>query len=260
LTVEGEVLVPGLSALLLPAAASLTIAGGQLTLDNGGQVNADHVLVTSSGVTQGEGSLLGALSDTLVTVTAGTVRPGASPGFIMIFGDLILGADSVLELEAGGLGANPGVDYDQIMVTGAVQLDGELRLHLINNFDFGEEFLILSKLSGGAIAGTFQGLPEGGSIYVDSLEFQISYVAGDGNDVRLLAHRGLKYVTHTGDAGPGSLRRALPQSRRESIRGTRQTCRFPRLRAGAGRRAGTARSVVAWYWAGSRHPGKSGWL
>ena len=49
----------------------------------------------------------------------------------------------------------------------------------------GETFTIITNDGRDAIGGTFSGLPEGASLAINGLTFQISYVGGTGNDVVL---------------------------------------------------------------------------
>ena len=48
-----------------------------------------------------------------------------------------------------------------------------------------DTFTIIDKQSTGAVAGTFLGLPEGGTFNAGGNQFAISYVGGNGNDVVL---------------------------------------------------------------------------
>src|SRR4029078_11673690 len=48
-----------------------------------------------------------------------------------------------------------------------------------------DTFLILDNVGTDKITGTFANLPEGKKFYSNGVEYQITYVSGDGNDVRL---------------------------------------------------------------------------
>lgn len=87
---------------------------GRLTLASGGAINGD-VNVNAGGVLDGDGgSIFGNL-----TVTGGTLAPGASPGALFIDGDLdLIGA--LVELEIGGTG--PG-EFDSLSVLGDLFAD-----------------------------------------------------------------------------------------------------------------------------------------
>ena len=50
----------------------------------------------------------------------------------------------------------------------------------------GQTFTILNKVSAGAIAGTFAGIPQGGTVVgSDGTVFPVSYTGGNGNDIVL---------------------------------------------------------------------------
>ena len=98
-----------------------------------------------------------------------------------------------LAIEIGGTSAGTGYDQDQV-ASGAVTINSSVTLSLvaINGFSptVGQTFVILSKSAAGAISGNFNGLPEGATItnfLGSSLNAQISYLGGDGNDITLTA-------------------------------------------------------------------------
>jgi hypothetical protein len=61
-------------------------------------------------------------------VNAGTISPGNSPGAISFSSNLTLGASSVLNMELAGTNAGA---YDQVLVGGALALDGALNVSLL---------------------------------------------------------------------------------------------------------------------------------
>ncbi len=63
----------------------------------------------------------------------GIIRPGASPGQLVVLGNLQQGSTGQIDLEVGG--TTPGSNFDQLLVSGSVQLDGILNLSLINSFE-----------------------------------------------------------------------------------------------------------------------------
>ena len=110
--------------------------------------------------------------------------PGNSPAEVAFGGGLMLPSTSVLEIELGGL--LQGDDYDFLDVIGDVTLNGLLDVSLLAPFVLGEyqQFNILSV--GGTLAGTFNGLAEGGFVgNFGGTDLFITYAAGDGNDVAL---------------------------------------------------------------------------
>ena len=80
----------------------------------------------------------------------------------------------------------PGTGYDQLNVTGTVNLTGStLNLSLGFTPDVGTVFTLVNNDGVDAVVGTFQGLAEGATVLVNGMTFQISYVGGTGNDVTL---------------------------------------------------------------------------
>jgi len=122
---------------------------------------------------------------TVALENGGTVAPGLSPG-ILNTGNLSMVAGSTYDFEVGGLTA--GTQYDQIKVTGSVNLgSGTLNTILYNGFvpAVGQSYTIIDNDGTDAVVGTFAGLPEGTTVTVDGHHFKVSYVGGDGNDVTL---------------------------------------------------------------------------
>lgn len=76
---------------------------------------------------------------------AGAVSPGASPGSLAIAGNYSQNVSGKLNVELAGY--IPGLEYDQLFVSGTASLDGILNISLLGSFDppEGEEFVILNS-------------------------------------------------------------------------------------------------------------------
>ena len=156
-----------------------TLNGGTLVI-NGPQPASPVVL--NAGTLAGTGKL--------GTVTAmgnggsGTivVSPGGSPG-ILTCSNLALNPSCRVDLELKGeiTGA-----YDQLNVMGSVDLGGSA-LNIALDFvpDIGAVFVIINNDGADAVAGAFNGLPEGATLIAGNIILRISYVGGSGNDVVL---------------------------------------------------------------------------
>ena len=125
---------------------------------------------------------------TLVT-NEGTISPGTSPGILTLSGLTQLSTGKLKIELAGTDNTDPqNPQFDQLIVSGDVSLDGNLDVSLVHPYmpSPGESFEILDV--GGTLTGSFSGLPEGEFIgrYGDSNLF-ISYIGGDGNDVTLIS-------------------------------------------------------------------------
>jgi hypothetical protein len=118
-------------------------------------------------------------------------------GILSVSGGFTLQSNAHLALNLNGTTA--GISYDQISVaTGNVTLAGDLAGSTLGftPVNFSDVFYILIHGTG-TTSGTLGGVPEGGSVFIDAQEFQISYtsdfggagfvVGGSGNDVALLA-------------------------------------------------------------------------
>jgi fibronectin-binding autotransporter adhesin len=146
---------------------------------NNGTLEVDGSFTDGSFIVNG-GTLDGNGIVSAVTVNSGgTLKPGDSPGLLHVEGNLTMAPGAVFTAELDG--PNPGSGYDQLQVFGSVNLNGAT-LNLQPNFaaSAGTAFLILLN-NGGAITGTFAGLPEGAVFQAGGQYFTISYQAGFGN-------------------------------------------------------------------------------
>jgi autotransporter-associated beta strand protein len=167
-------------ALILSAANTYTGA----TAVNAGTVTVTGLIV--SPVTVNSGGTLGGtgtITNTVTVNSGGALAPGLSTGIINT-GDLALTAGSTLAIEING--ATVGTQYDQVNVTGTVNLGGAT-LSVTLGFvpAAGTVFTIVNNDAADAVTGTFAGLPEGATFTVVGTQFRISYVGS--NDVTLTA-------------------------------------------------------------------------
>ncbi|MCU0977691.1 MAG: right-handed parallel beta-helix repeat-containing protein [Pirellulaceae bacterium] len=114
------------------------------------------------------------------------LSPGASPGQVVINGNLTLNAGDTLSMELAGL--NPATEYDNFVVQGDVVLNGAtLAASRVTSFvpPNGASFTLIDNDDNDAVAGTFAGLAEGATVVLSGIPFTISYQGGSGNDVVL---------------------------------------------------------------------------
>jgi fibronectin-binding autotransporter adhesin len=83
-------------------------------------------------------------------------------------------------------GTTAGTGYDQLSVTGTVNLAGAtLNVNLAFTPALGSAFMLIQNDGTDAVVGTFAGLPQGTTLSLSGMTFQISYMGGTGNDVVL---------------------------------------------------------------------------
>ena len=131
----GEVVVEnGTLHVLVPAGKACKQTGGTTTLE-GGTMSIEDATGTSSsgtyevagGTFEGIGTIEGNLKN-----SGGHLKPGHSPGSIIINGNYVQMSGGVLNMEIGG--TTPGVSHDQILVNGTAYLDGSLNIIRWGNY------------------------------------------------------------------------------------------------------------------------------
>lgn len=154
---------------------------------------------TFTGTTTVDNGTLGGTGTIAGPVTlspSGTLDPGVTTGILGI-GSLTVGAGA-LKVQLNGPVA--GVEYDQLRVTGSVDL-GVTTLFVTQGFtpQAGQVFVIIDNDGVDAVSGSLGGIPEGGVVTLDAVPFRVSYAGGTGNDVTLTALTDLTIAkTHVG--------------------------------------------------------------
>jgi|GEM_PF-2136044 len=178
-------------------AGTLTLSGAS-TYSGGTTVSAGKLIVngslTGAVTVDGASSILGG-SGTVGPVTlqnGAKLAPGNSPGLLNT-GALAMSSGTALNIEING--TTPATGYDQLSVTGTVNLGGG-SLSLSGSYTGANDlFFILLNDSTDGITGTFAGLPQGSHVLSTSgQDFVLTYLADSGNssftggnDVALMA-------------------------------------------------------------------------
>lgn len=116
------------------------IMDGSLTITASGTTTGAVTIPNGANLT-GAGTITGDVSN------SGIISPGTSPGVINVNGDFEQSDEGKLSIELGGTTA--GTDYDQLLITGAATLDGDLEVTLIDAFEpaLGDSFNIMTFAS-----------------------------------------------------------------------------------------------------------------
>jgi hypothetical protein len=166
-----------IATLTLSATQNLRVDGG-VTLSN--PISIDGTL-----------SGAGTLAATVNVAATGKVSPGDSPGKLNT-GSIAFVAGSQFIVELNGNTA--GVNYDQLAVTGGVDVTGAKLVGTVGGpITPGSTLIIIDNdtnsdpVVGKLVDGTNTPINEGGTIIIGATTFTVSYVGGDGNDVTLKA-------------------------------------------------------------------------
>ena len=164
-----------------------TVAGGTMYVN--GTLSATASVSVSSGATlAGTGTINAAA---LVTVT-GTLSPGTSstsPG-VLNLGSLAFGAGGVYKVILNGVTAYPtaSTTYDEVVAAGTVNLTNAsltLGTQTMANINAGIPMLVIKNNGAAAVTGAFTSQPEGSTVTLGGVNYTVSYLGGDGNDVTL---------------------------------------------------------------------------
>jgi len=178
---------------VLSGSAGLTVSGGGTVDLSGNNIYNGMTSVNGNGTTLLVDGTIGTVqvnpaavlggSGTVgdVTTTAGTISPGDSPN-VLHTGSLTLDGNStyLAELDGGSTG-NGTTGYDQIVASGAVDLDSALLDTGLGGGYVptpGDQLTILQNNSGSDVTGTFAGLGEGTELIISGRPFGINYQGG----------------------------------------------------------------------------------
>ena len=114
-----------------------------------------------------------------------TLAAGSSPGQVTVTGDLTLNSGDTLAIELDG--TDPAMQFDNWIVNGLATLGGAtLNVTLGYAPVLDDSYTIVDNDDADAVANTFAGLPEWGTVTVGGQVLTITYVGGTGNDVVLV--------------------------------------------------------------------------
>jgi hypothetical protein len=162
----------------------------QVTVSSGSWNVLGNTVVASSGFIAKGGAItgVGTLTGNVTAQNNGVIAPGITTAGILNTGNLVLNSETVFRARVNGT-TGAGVDYDQVNVTGSVNLGGA-RLSVsgsINAPSDATQIVLINNDSSDGVGGTFADLPQNGVVTINGTEYRISYTGGTGNDVTLAA-------------------------------------------------------------------------
>ena len=187
LTLDGGVTIAGSiagsGALMVPTGQSVSLQGtstfaGPFVVSPGATLGVSGS-ITNSTLTVGSGGTLAGNGALPATSLTGATLQNTD---VLSTGDLsIQGGTAVFQIRIDFAGAY----NNKIHTTGTVTLaNPTLQLEVPAGLPVeGMPFLLIDNDGTDPVVGTFAGLPEGATLLVAGVPFQISYVAGTGNDV-----------------------------------------------------------------------------
>jgi autotransporter-associated beta strand protein len=178
------------STIDVGAGQSLTLGGiisgvGSLTKVGAGSVIVSALNTYTRGTTVNEGTLSGGGKiGALLVGNGATIAPSAATTEILKTGNVAFSAGSTFAMTLSGTTA--GTQYDQLSAIGTVNLAGAtLNVNLAFTPALATTFTLIQNDGIDAVMGTFAGLPQGATLLLGGMTFQVSYLGGTGNDVVL---------------------------------------------------------------------------
>ena len=146
--------------LTMAAGSSLVTSGFSTTtlfddlIHNGAEIRTS---AGSATVLLGEATGSGSYTGTGTVFFEGDLRPGNSPDIVSFGGDVVLGTNADTFIELGG---NLEGLFDQLLIDGDFDIDGDLSVSLIDGFELAAKDQFLIADVDGSLTGRFDGLEE----------------------------------------------------------------------------------------------------
>jgi autotransporter-associated beta strand protein len=165
-----------------------TVEGGTLLVKNiTGSATGTGAVQVSGGILGGRGIISGATTIGSGGGSGGSLQPGKGAS-----NPTTLGLQSSLTFKSDGTYTwklnTKRAQADQVVANGVtIESGAQFDFNAVGNkrLTTGTSFIPISNTSTGAINGTFANLPDGSIVVVGANKLQVSYQAGDGNDLTL---------------------------------------------------------------------------
>ncbi|MDW8267412.1 MAG: autotransporter-associated beta strand repeat-containing protein, partial [Gemmataceae bacterium] len=188
ITGSGHLVKVGTSTFTLTGTHSWT---GTTTVA-AGTLSVLGLLGPGNTVTVGSGAVLagtGTIAGPVFAQSGGTIYPGVNGLGILDTGSVTFASGSSFQVRLSG--TTLGTQYDQLRVTGSVDLTGALLIGtLAFTTSFGQTFTLIDNDGTDPVVGTFANVPDPSNFTFGSptFTFTVQYNGGDGNDVVLIAN------------------------------------------------------------------------
>ncbi|MFC1481975.1 T9SS type A sorting domain-containing protein, partial [Candidatus Neomarinimicrobiota bacterium] len=178
----------------ITAPTKLSWSGGDEHANDGTLVVDSLLTITGTGpfhnragTVSGKGVI--EVVDGTTFVNAGTIAPGGSPGILTFDGDLAQTSTGVIDLEIAG--TEPGTGYDQLIVTGNLDMAGSLNVNDIDSPAIPD--MIFEAITWGSATGVFDAITAEISSnfltvqFLDDGLYLIASLTGSGNSSPFIA-------------------------------------------------------------------------
>src|SRR4029077_11747540 len=115
---------------------------------------------------------IGTIVGDVTVKSGGSLAPGAAGPGLLTAGNVTLEAGAITKVDING--ATAGTNYDQLHITGAVNLNGTLNVTVGTVQANGTQFVLIDN-DAATSAGTFTGLAEGATFVSGGTTFKITY-------------------------------------------------------------------------------------
>ncbi|MCI0332736.1 MAG: hypothetical protein L0228_05895, partial [Planctomycetes bacterium] len=190
-------ILAGAVGLTKTTAGTLNLSGvntysGMTSVDNG-RLNVfspgsiGNVTVALAGTLGGTGTV-GNVSG------GGMIAPGASAGILSTGNVSLFSSAAFFEFEVNG--STPGSQHDQLNVTGSIAAAISVGLNASGTITSspGQQIVLVNNDGNDPVGFVFTSRPEGSFVTINGVNFRLTYVGGDGNDVVLIQNTGTTTV------------------------------------------------------------------